>query len=111
MNPLSKFTILVTILLSFNMVNAQSLTGKWQADSDKLSDRLLDCYYFYPDNKFSYELNQYDGLKRLFSLSGIYKLSNNIIEFTVQKSKEKVKKKLEELILEIILCLKMILGL
>ena len=94
----TKFIFL--FILSFSTIFAQnikqvisqdSLIGIWQADNNLLAAGLADNYQFFKDNTFKYNFNSMScGLRRLWSILGYYKLTNNELILTINSTFESV---------------------
>lgn len=50
----------------------QTLVGRWQEQTDKVSAGYLGNYQFAADGTFSYNINEYFGLARIQALEGNY---------------------------------------
>ncbi|WP_285727871.1 hypothetical protein [Geothrix rubra] len=57
----------------------RSIAGYWQEGSPETSDARLNCYRFFSNGKFSFELSQYDETKRILSLHGTYRIKNGVL--------------------------------
>jgi hypothetical protein len=57
----------------------KSITGYWQEGSPETSDARPNCYRFFNDGKFSFELSQYDETKRIISLHGTYRIKDGVL--------------------------------
>lgn len=57
----------------------KDLYGLWQRDKDYLSAAAGYCFAFYSDGTFEYFPNSYLSWRRIYVISGIYKLSGNVL--------------------------------
>ena len=57
----------------------KSIAGYWQEGSPETSDARPNCYRFFNDGKFSFELSQYDETKRILSLHGTYRIKDGVL--------------------------------
>jgi hypothetical protein len=64
------------------------LAGKWQADTTKITDRYFDTYQFFNNGRFVFKPNEYDGLSRVISITGVYKVSGDTLFLTPNFTKE-----------------------
>jgi hypothetical protein len=74
--------LLLAVLFSLHItnVNAQSITGRWQANSPIVSDEGDDNYQFFSDGTFCYNTDGEGKLMRIAKFGGTYKVnSTNII--------------------------------
>ena len=75
--------VLISLLVSFQWSYSQSIIGIWQAKTASVSSAYFDTYQFFPDGTFRFNTNQYDGLRRILSLGGVYEIKNGEVIFTV----------------------------
>ena len=80
-------SLLIFIFLSTNCISG-NLVGIWQKSTSEISSGYLDSYLFFSDGTFRFNTNQYDGLRRVLSIGGKYKIENEkiifIIEYTIE---------------------------
>lgn len=57
----------------------KSIAGYWQGGSPATSDARPNCYRFFNDGKFSFELSQYDETRRILSLHGTYRIKDGVL--------------------------------
>src|SRR4051812_46616697 len=85
---------LISIVLLMSLVtvaHAQSkakLLGKWQAESAKLTSMNFDTYSFTSKGKFVFEPNSYNGLNRIISINGSYRVKGDTLLLTPENTKE-----------------------
>lgn len=76
---------------SDEIISKDSLVGIWQANNSQLAAGLGDNYQFFNDNTFKYNFNTMTcGLRRLWGISGNYKIINSNIILTVIATIESV---------------------
>jgi|SRR6185437_11712195 len=69
---MKKLVVIFLIAGFFKISHAQSLVGRWQEKTFKVSAGYLGNYQFSEDGTFSYNTNQYFGLGRITGLEGNY---------------------------------------
>lgn len=91
---MSHYLLFTTIIILnfFSDINGQnSLTGKWQVKTNKISSAFLDSYSFISnDSTFIFTPSQYNGLNRVLEISGKYSLKQDSIFFYIKSTKEYV---------------------
>ena len=70
-------SILISLILTINNLEAQSFIGRWQENSQEVSSGYLNNYQFLDDSTFLFNTSEYFGLKRIVSLGGKYKYDKN----------------------------------
>lgn len=78
------FLLIIIFHLSNTLFAQGNLIGVWQENLPNISSAYLQTYQFFPDGTFIYNTNQYDGLRKLISFGGDYKVNDNKINFTVK---------------------------
>jgi hypothetical protein len=82
---MKKVLLFICIITSTTVVLGQmknKLVGKWQAESREITSMYHDSYQFYSDGKFIFRPDEYDGLRRILSINGIYKIKKDTLFFT-----------------------------
>lgn len=88
---MKKIMLLVYSLVLINLAFGQiknNLTGKWQAETEKLTSMNFDTYQFLNNGRFTFEPNAYNGLNRIISINGIYKIKGDTLFLTPEFTKE-----------------------
>jgi hypothetical protein len=85
---MKKNIILAFLSMFIFKSKAQDLIGIWQEKTIEVSSGYLGTYQFFSDNSFKYNTNQYDGLRRVISIGGEYKVNNDTIILDVRYSLE-----------------------
>ena len=80
------FLIAFSCLSSF--LNAQTVVGIWQEGTPDVSAAYHNTYRFLKDGSFSFNPSEYEGLKRILSIDGKYKLENNKLILTITGTHE-----------------------
>jgi hypothetical protein len=90
-----KKVILIVCLTGFaNLTFSQiknRLLGKWQAESKEITSMYHDSYQFFNDGRFVFKPDEYNGLNRIISINGIYKLKGDTLFMTPMFTKEVIK--------------------
>ncbi|MBN1111408.1 MAG: hypothetical protein JXA53_00655 [Bacteroidales bacterium] len=74
----------ICIVASFNTYAKRVLTGTWQEQTNKTSSAFLDRYYFNnADSTFEFFPTEYNGLNRVLSFGGKFRLEKDTIFFNV----------------------------
>ena len=88
---MTKLPLICCCLLFINFSFGQApnkLAGKWQADTTKITDKYFDTYQFFNNGRFVFKPNEYDGLNRVISISGVYKVKGDTLFLTPNFTKE-----------------------
>jgi len=72
------------------LANSQVITGLWQFGSSEVNSGYFDTYQFFSDGTFKFNTDQNDGLRRILTIAGTYKLKKDTIIFSVKYSVEVV---------------------
>jgi uncharacterized protein YxjI len=64
------------------------LSGLWQAETKEVTSMYFDSYLFTVNGKFVFNPNGYNGLNRVISIIGVFKLKGDTILLTPQYTKE-----------------------
>lgn len=91
--------IVLSIMCSFSPIqqplnsnrkqlDEKNIIGVWQAKSDEMTSGWLDTYQFFANGEFTFNPSQYDGLKRIISIKGKYRIIGDSLFFLVQYTKE-----------------------
>ncbi len=80
---MKKIVLLILVLKCFS-VQAQSLTGIWQLNTPEVSSGYQDTYQFFSNGTFRFNTNQSDGLRRILSIGGKYKIEKSNIIFNIE---------------------------
>lgn len=91
------FLLVCCIFLFTSKSNSQSkelqssdLIGLWQVTNTLVAAGLDDCYRFYKDGRFRFEVSSFNYLSRLVSVSGTWQLKNNKLHLIVTEAVESV---------------------
>ncbi|MDZ4204208.1 MAG: hypothetical protein U1C46_05260 [Bacteroidales bacterium] len=71
-----------------NYITPNELIGIWQADNNEESSAWFDVYRFFDNGKFIFNPNQYDGLKRVLSITGKYRIVDNYLYLKINSTTE-----------------------
>lgn len=71
-------------------ISQKILIGAWQEKTNEISSTYLGTYQFFPDGKFKYNTNGYDGLQRVLSIKGSYKLDEDTLFLKVESTVEEI---------------------
>jgi len=66
----------------------KALIGKWQAESAEVTSMYHDSYQFFNNGKFLFNPDEYNGLNRIISISGTYRLKGDTLFLTPLFTKE-----------------------
>jgi len=86
-----------TTLLIFNFVfisfiysqhNINSLIGLWQAEQVDVTSMYHDTYRFAKNGSFTFKPDEYNGLNRIISINGIYRISGDTLFLMPKFTKE-----------------------
>ncbi|MGA3014637.1 MAG: hypothetical protein ABSD71_11475 [Bacteroidales bacterium] len=87
--------IIFPLLISFdsfcqqkNVITQEELIGIWQVNSDEIASGWLDSYRFFGNKEFIFSPNQNDGLRRIISIKGTYRIANNKLYLKVISTDE-----------------------
>lgn len=81
-------TLYASTVYSQNTIN-KSIIGVWQFNSDEINSGLFDNYHFFRDGRFVFKTNTNNGLTRVISLGGKYKIINkDSLRLSVEYIKE-----------------------
>ena len=72
----------------YSQINKSELIGIWQSGSKELSSGWHENYQFFSDGRFCFNTSQYDGLNRVVSIMGTFKINENTLILKITKSKE-----------------------
>lgn len=91
------FLLICCIFLFITKSNPQSkelqssdLIGLWQVNNTLVAAGLDDCYRFYKDGRFRFEVSSFNYLSRLVSVSGTWQLKDKELHLTVTEAVESV---------------------
>jgi hypothetical protein len=79
---------LIFLIFAFTIVNSafsqvkNKLIGKWQAESAEVTSMYFDSYQFSKNGQFVFKPNEYDGLNRIISINGTYRLKGDTLYLT-----------------------------
>jgi len=79
--------LIVLVKLSFSQ-GKNKLLGKWQAESAEITSMYHDSYQFFNDGTFVFKPDEYNGLNRIISINGIYKLKGDTLFMTPMFTQE-----------------------
>jgi hypothetical protein len=83
-----KLMIVAALLLFASHSRGQNIIGTWQANDTLLSSNLREHYVFSTGNKFAYNTSGYDGLQRILTIGGHYRIAGSVLfltpEYTVE---------------------------
>lgn len=89
MKLLLKICLLVLYTnIIYGQINKSELIGIWQFGSKELSSGWLENYQFFSDGRFCFNTSQYDGVNRVVSIMGRFKLNKDTLILKITKSKE-----------------------
>ena len=71
-----------------NVITQEELVGIWQVNSDEIASGWLDSYRFFDNKEFIFSPNQFDGLRRIISINGTYRIVNNKLYIKVASTDE-----------------------
>ena len=74
--------------VAFSQTNPYLLCGTWQADQIEVTSMYHDFYIFSNQGNFQFTPDQYNGLNRVISINGKYKIIGDSIYLTPISSKE-----------------------
>ncbi|MGI4872874.1 MAG: hypothetical protein ACRYFX_17075 [Janthinobacterium lividum] len=83
-----KRLLLVLLSLVVNQAAGQNITGLWQAGDTVIGSMYREHYIFSAGNKFIYNTSGYDGLQRVISIGGHYKLVGKTLYLTPEYTVE-----------------------
>ncbi|MEI8279090.1 MAG: hypothetical protein WCG87_04950 [Bacteroidota bacterium] len=69
-------------------VNKNVLVGLWQVDKPEETSMNLDTYHFFENNRFVFNPNAYNGLNRIISIVGKYRLIGDTLFLTPDSTQE-----------------------
>lgn len=91
------FLLIFCVFLITSKSNSQSkelqssdLIGLWQVNNTLVAAGLDDCYRFYKDGRFHFEVSSFNFLSRLVSVSGTWQLKDKELHLTVTEAVESV---------------------
>ena len=83
-----KGVIISGLLLLTNHVQGQNIVGTWQANDTLVTSNYREHYVFSIGNKFAYNTSGYDGLQRILTIGGHYRIAGSVLfltpEYTVE---------------------------
>ena len=83
-----KLSAIAPILLFASRAWSQNITGTWQVNDTLLTSMYQEHYVFSAGNKFAYNTSGYDGMQRILTIGGHYRLAGNVLfltpEYTVE---------------------------
>lgn len=65
-----------------DLISKNELIGFWQKDTNEVTSMYLDVYNFYPNNRFIFKPNAYNGLNSIIEIRGTFKLTRKSIIFS-----------------------------
>ena len=87
-NKIFQIVFLLFFKLSFSQIDSITLKGLWQEKDSVVTSMYYDTYQFQSDGKFIFRPNQYNGLSRIISIIGTYKIKNDKLIFIPLKTEE-----------------------
>lgn len=95
-NRIKMRKILITVLtIIITQAKAQNIVGLWQFGSPTVSSGYFETYQFFANGNFCFNTNQSDGLRRVLSIGGKYKVTKDKLVFTVEYTIELIGGNLE----------------
>jgi hypothetical protein len=89
---MKKITLLVFnfIFISFiySQHNINPLIGLWQAEQVDVTSMYHDTYRFTENGSFTFKPDEYNGLNRIISINGIYRINGDTLFLTPKFTKE-----------------------
>jgi uncharacterized protein YxjI len=82
------FMYLITSTIVVLSQTKNKLIGKWQAESLEITSMYHDSYQFFSDGRFIFKPDEYDGLRRIISINGTYKIKRDTLFLTPEFTKE-----------------------
>jgi len=79
---MKKITLFVCACTVVNVTFGQVtkiLIGKWQTESAEVTSMYHDSYQFFKDGKFAFKPDEYNGLNRIISINGTYKVKGDTL--------------------------------
>lgn len=70
------FGFLIVFNFTFSQNKDISIVGLWQQKDSIVSSMYYDTYQFHSNGTFIFKPNEYNGLNRILSINGTYKLKN-----------------------------------
>lgn len=83
-----KIYILLIFAFLTSEIKSQNIVGLWQEGTPEISAAYHNTYNFLQDGTFSFNPSEYDGLKRILSIDGQYKLENDKLLLTITGTHE-----------------------
>jgi hypothetical protein len=71
-------------------IDQNQLVGIWQIKTPKMGDALLKNFQFFNDGRYILHFDSYDDTKRIFSISGRYRLEKRHLFLSITSRKELV---------------------
>lgn len=78
----------VFIGFTYSQQNNKPFIGLWQAEQVDVTSMYHDTYKFLESGKFIFKPDEYNGLNRIISISGVYKIKGDTLFFTPELTKE-----------------------
>ena len=66
-------------------INQSDIVGVWQIRSSVVSSALQANFRFFKTGKFIYNLDNYNDLNPIYSISGLYKIDKNILYLKIEQ--------------------------
>lgn len=89
---MKKITLLIFnfifISFTYSQHNINPLIGLWQAEQVEVTSMYHDTYRFYENGNFTFKPDEYNGLNRIISISGIYCINGDTLFLTPKLTKE-----------------------
>ena len=82
------FGFLIMFNFTFSQNKEISILGLWQQNDSIVSSMYYDTYQFHSNGTFVFKPNEYNGLNRILSINGTYKLKNDKLILTPLKTEE-----------------------
>lgn len=76
------------ILSCASAAHGQRIVGTWQAGDTLLGSMYRERYVFKSTKEFVYYTSEYDGLQRILSIGGHYRMAGNVLYLTPEYTVE-----------------------
>ena len=84
------FGTFLTSNVTFSQNPNTTIIGLWQENDSVVTSMYHDTYRFELSGRFIFKPNEYNGLNRINSISGMYKIKNDRIIMTPLKMNERI---------------------
>jgi hypothetical protein len=73
---------------SYSQNKVIDISGLWQAEQSEVTSMYHDTYQFFPNGRFVFKPDEYNGLNRIIRILGSYEIKDDSIVYEVDSTEE-----------------------